>query len=81
MMVGRPVQLSVDKGRPSRARWSSTSPGSPSSTTTAWCSSTTCRFSVRGGEIYALAGVQGNGQTELTEALIGLATPTAGPRS
>src|SRR5262245_51764756 len=29
-------------------------------------------FSVRGGEIYALAGVQGNGQTELTEALVGL---------
>ena len=27
---------------------------------------------MRGGEIYALAGVQGNGQTELTEALVGL---------
>jgi simple sugar transport system ATP-binding protein len=29
-------------------------------------------FDVRGGEILAVAGVQGNGQTELTEALIGL---------
>jgi simple sugar transport system ATP-binding protein len=29
-------------------------------------------FRVRSGEIYALAGVQGNGQTELTEALVGL---------
>jgi general nucleoside transport system ATP-binding protein len=29
-------------------------------------------FSVRSGEIYALAGVQGNGQTELTETLVGL---------
>jgi len=29
-------------------------------------------FHVRAGEIYALAGVQGNGQTEVTEALIGL---------
>jgi ABC-type uncharacterized transport system ATPase subunit len=29
-------------------------------------------FSVRGGEVLAIAGVQGNGQTELTEALIGM---------
>ncbi len=35
-------------------------------------------FSVRGGEIYAIAGVQGNGQTEVTEALIGLTQPTSG---
>jgi simple sugar transport system ATP-binding protein len=30
-------------------------------------------FTVRRGEILAVAGVQGNGQTELTEALLGLA--------
>jgi ABC-type uncharacterized transport system ATPase subunit len=35
-------------------------------------------FSVRAGEIYAIAGVQGNGQTEVTEALIGLTLPTSG---
>jgi general nucleoside transport system ATP-binding protein len=35
-------------------------------------------FTVRGGEIYALAGVQGNGQTELTEAIIGLVRPDGG---
>jgi general nucleoside transport system ATP-binding protein len=35
-------------------------------------------FSVRGGEIFAIAGVQGNGQTELTEAIIGLVEPDAG---
>ncbi|MBN9178715.1 MAG: ABC transporter ATP-binding protein [Microbacterium sp.] len=29
-------------------------------------------FTVRGGEVLAIAGVQGNGQTELTEALIGM---------
>jgi simple sugar transport system ATP-binding protein len=35
-------------------------------------------FSVRGGEIFAIAGVQGNGQTELTEAIIGLVRPDSG---
>jgi len=35
-------------------------------------------FSVRAGEIYAVAGVQGNGQTELTECLIGLTRPNSG---
>jgi ABC-type uncharacterized transport system ATPase subunit len=35
-------------------------------------------FEVRGGEILAVAGVQGNGQTELTEALVGLVQPTKG---
>ena len=29
-------------------------------------------FEVRGGEVLAIAGVQGNGQTELTEAIMGL---------
>jgi simple sugar transport system ATP-binding protein len=35
-------------------------------------------FEVRAGEILAIAGVQGNGQTELTEALLGAVTPIAG---
>ncbi|MDQ6848987.1 MAG: ATP-binding cassette domain-containing protein, partial [Actinomycetota bacterium] len=35
-------------------------------------------LSVRAGEIYAIAGVQGNGQTELTESLVGLTAPTSG---
>ena len=35
-------------------------------------------FDVRGGEILAIAGVQGNGQTELTEALLGLQPLRAG---
>jgi general nucleoside transport system ATP-binding protein len=33
---------------------------------------------VRGGEIVAIAGVDGNGQRELVEAITGLRTPTAG---
>jgi ABC-type uncharacterized transport system ATPase subunit len=35
-------------------------------------------FEVRAGEIVAIAGVDGNGQTELIDALTGLLTPTAG---
>ena len=35
-------------------------------------------FSIRRGEILAIAGVQGNGQTELTEAIMGLQRHTTG---
>jgi simple sugar transport system ATP-binding protein len=35
-------------------------------------------LAVRGGEIYGVAGVEGNGQSELVEALVGLRRLTAG---
>ncbi len=35
-------------------------------------------FTVRAGEVLAIAGVQGNGQTELTEAIFGLQTGVTG---
>jgi simple sugar transport system ATP-binding protein len=35
-------------------------------------------FEVRGGQIFGVAGVGGNGQNELVDALVGLRIPTAG---
>ncbi|WP_280585835.1 ABC transporter ATP-binding protein [Halorubrum sp. Boch-26] len=35
-------------------------------------------FDVRGGEVFGIAGVDGNGQSELVEAVTGLQTPDAG---
>ena len=35
-------------------------------------------FEVRAGEIVSLAGVQGNGQSELVEAIVGLRRPSSG---
>ena len=35
-------------------------------------------FDVRAGEIFGIAGVEGNGQTELIEAIAGLRAPSAG---
>lgn len=35
-------------------------------------------FEVRGGEIFGVAGVEGNGQSELVQALTGLRPPTSG---
>ncbi|WP_040493435.1 ABC transporter ATP-binding protein [Ilumatobacter nonamiensis] len=72
LMVGRPVQLVVDK-----------SPAEPGASTlqvndlhVVDASGRTLvdhtTFDVRAGEIVGIAGVQGNGQTELVEAITGL---------
>jgi general nucleoside transport system ATP-binding protein len=37
-----------------------------------------CSLSVRSGEIVGVAGVEGNGQTELVECIMGLMKPTSG---
>ncbi len=78
LMVGRPVQLVVDK-----------EPAEPKDVVlevrnlrvvdeAGVVQVDDVSFSVRGGEIYAIAGVQGNGQTELTQALVGLTIPSGG---
>jgi simple sugar transport system ATP-binding protein len=72
LMVGRPVRLEIDKGE--------AQPGDQVVEVEdvrvldhqGQAVVDGVSFSVRAGEIYALAGVQGNGQTELTEALVGL---------
>ncbi len=78
LMVGRQVKLEVDKG--------AANPGEPvlqledlrvlDPNGTVLVDGVS--LAVRAGEIYAIAGVQGNGQTELTEALVGLVRPDSG---
>jgi ABC-type uncharacterized transport system ATPase subunit len=78
LMVGRPVQLVVEKGpaRPGEVILDVRDLTVADENAIAVVDDVS--FSVRGGEIYAVAGVQGNGQTELTQALVGLETPTSG---
>ena len=78
LMVGRPVELKVRKapaspGEVVLAAENLSVPGEHGDPALAGVS-----LEVRAGEIVGIAGVQGNGQTELCEALIGLRRPTAG---
>jgi simple sugar transport system ATP-binding protein len=78
MMVGRDVKLVVDKAPPA--------PGEPVLDIDNLVVDDDrghrvvdgVSFEVRAGEIVALAGVQGNGQTELVEAITGMRPPRSG---
>ena len=72
MMVGRPVQLEIEKEEREPGEEVLEVGGLRVVDHTGKVTVDDVTFSVRGGEIYALAGVQGNGQTELTQALVGL---------
>ncbi|SDJ50290.1 nucleoside ABC transporter ATP-binding protein [Frankineae bacterium MT45] len=76
MMVGRPVQLNVEKdvARPKQPVLDVSAVSVTDIDGTLLVDDVS--FTVRAGEIFAIAGVQGNGQTELTQALVGL-TPLA----
>ncbi|MEN9739790.1 MAG: hypothetical protein RLZ72_56 [Actinomycetota bacterium] len=78
MMVGREVDLNVDKKAPKLGSAGLTVKG----LTVVGDRNTKVvddvSFEVRGGEVLAIAGVQGNGQTELAEALVGLRDPSEG---
>ena len=78
MMVGRAVDLDVEKGTPKLGNTTFKISG-----LSAWNHAGTqvlddVNLEIREGEILVIAGVQGNGQTELTEAIIGMHGRTAG---
>jgi general nucleoside transport system ATP-binding protein len=78
MMVGRPVQLTIDKAEAKPADIVLDVEGVTVIDAAGVVLVDDVSLTVRAGEIYALAGVQGNGQTELTQALVGLIIPTRG---
>ncbi|WP_114905484.1 ABC transporter ATP-binding protein [Ornithinimicrobium murale] len=77
LMVGRSVNLAVEKN-PAQPRDN----GLVVSDLTVLSGTTAVvdrvGFEVRGGEILAIAGVQGNGQTELAEVILGIDEAAAG---
>ena len=78
MMVGRAVDLSVTKKAPKRGDTGLTVAGLTVIGDRNNKVVDDVSFEVHAGEVLAIAGVQGNGQTELAEALVGLRTPSAG---
>ncbi|MFC7789264.1 ABC transporter ATP-binding protein [Microbacterium sp. MAHUQ-60] len=72
LMVGRAVELTVHKGAPQFTDNALVVDGLTVTDATGTVLVDDASFEVRGGEVLAIAGVQGNGQTELTEALLGL---------
>jgi ABC-type uncharacterized transport system ATPase subunit len=78
MMVGRSVQLVVDKQQASGGDKVLEVEGLTVVDPRGHQAVKDVSFHVRAGEVLAVAGVQGNGQTELIKALMGLIKPDAG---
>jgi simple sugar transport system ATP-binding protein len=78
MMVGREVQLVVDKPPAQAGNAVLTVDDLVVTDDRGHRVVDGASLEVRAGEILAIAGVQGNGQTELVEALTGLRTPESG---
>jgi len=78
MMVGREVKLTVDKAPPKVGPAVLEVEGLTVVDPRGHQVVKDVSFEARGGEVLAIAGVQGNGQTELIKALLGLVRPDAG---
>ncbi|HKB19493.1 MAG TPA: ABC transporter ATP-binding protein [Gaiellaceae bacterium] len=78
LMVGREVLLRVEKGPSEPGEALLRVEGLRASDDRGLEAVRDVSFEVRGGEIVGLAGIDGNGQTELVEALTGLRKPDAG---
>jgi len=78
LMVGREVDLTVDKNPPKLGKESFVVAGLTVLDAKGQRLLDDVTFSIREGEILAVAGVQGNGQTELTEAILGLRSGVKG---
>jgi ABC-type uncharacterized transport system ATPase subunit len=78
MMVGREVQLTVDRSKAKANRPLLEVDGLRVLNDEGKLVVQDVTFDVKSGEILAVAGVQGNGQTELVEALTGLREADAG---
>jgi ABC-type uncharacterized transport system ATPase subunit len=78
LMVGRAVELTVQKDEPKLGDPALVVEGLTVIDQIGQLVVNDVSFTVRRGEILAVAGVQGNGQTELTEALLGLQSRVQG---
>jgi simple sugar transport system ATP-binding protein len=72
LMVGRPVSLDVDKKAPTLGKVMLDVKNLNISDHTGRSLVKNVSFELRTGEVLAVAGVQGNGQSELAEAIVGL---------
>ncbi|MBV7364156.1 ABC transporter ATP-binding protein [Actinomycetaceae bacterium TAE3-ERU4] len=77
-MVGRPVDLQVKKEAPNYSDSLFEIKDLTLVSATGKPLVNNVSFNVRGGEVLCIAGVQGNGQTELTEAILGSRQPAVG---
>ncbi|HHW83418.1 MAG TPA: ABC transporter ATP-binding protein [Actinomycetales bacterium] len=78
LMVGRAVELVVPKGEPQYSDSLFEVSGLEVTDESGMVVVDDVSFSIRGGEVLVVAGVQGNGQTELAEAIVGLRRASGG---